>query len=142
MRTTSARRTALVAVATASLAAGLTGPALAATVSAKTTTLTIHAAKTTVKEHTRDTFTGMLRAGKSPVSGQKIELKQRAYGATRWSQLATKTTSSKGSVTFTVTPPAPSKTAKSHREQYELVFSGTKAYRASHSGIVTVTVTK
>jgi hypothetical protein len=142
MLATSARRAVVIAVAAGSVATGLITPALAATNTAKTTTLTIHAAKTKMKEHTRDTFTGTLRAGKADVVGEPVKLEQRAYGAKKWSVDASRTTNKKGAVTFTVTPPAPTKTQKSHREQYELVFAGSSAYRASHSGVVTVTVTK
>ena len=47
-----------------------------------------------------------------------------------------KTTDSKGHVALTVTPG----TRKGPKEQYELVFAGTTAIKASHNSVITITV--
>jgi len=57
-------------------------------------------------------------------------------GAKSFTLVAMKTTDSKGHVALTVTPG----TRKGQKEQYELVFAGTTAIKASHSSVITITV--
>jgi hypothetical protein len=126
------------AVAAGVLAASLAAaPAFAATApTTKPTSLTIKAAKSTVARNQKDTLTGTLKSGKKVLAGETVKLEKRAAGAKHFTVVATKTTTAKGQVTLVVTPG----TKKGQKEQYELVFSGTKSYKASHSSIITVTV--
>jgi hypothetical protein len=120
-------------VAAVGIVAVAGSPAFAAT-AAKTTTLSEHAAKSVVKAKAKDTITGTLTYSKKALPGQKVVLEQRLAGAKKFTVVATHTTGSKGGVSFTVTP-------SKGKHQYELVFAGTKTYKASHSSIVTVTAT-
>ena len=117
------------------LAASLTAaPALAS--AAVPTSLTLKAAHSSVAPKAKDTLTGYLKAGKLALANQTVKLEQRASGAKTFKVVATKTTDANGKVVLTVTPG----TKKGQKEQYELVFAGTKTYKASHSAIITVTV--
>ena len=129
-------RTVPVVFATGALAAGLTAaPALAA--GAQPTSLTLKAAKSSVAHNQKTTLTGTLKSGATFVSGAPVVLEKRAAGAKSWSTVTTKTTNSKGAVTYSVVPG----TKKGQKEQYELVFKGNSKYKASHSAVITITVT-
>jgi len=104
-----------------------------ATTQPQPTKLSIRASETAVRPHTKDTISGVLRSNGTRLAGQRVELEQRQAGTKKWTVEASGTTGAKGRVAFTVTP-------THRREQYELVFSGTAAYAASHSAVVTVTV--
>ena len=121
----------LAGVLTASLTAGT---ALAATPAP--TSLTLKAAKTTVTHNTKTTLTGTLKSGKKLVAGQSVKLEKRAYGTKKFALVGTKTTGTKGTVSFSVVPG----TKKGQKEQYEVVFTGTSKYKASHSAVITITV--
>ena len=129
-------RTVPMVFAAGCLAVGVAAtPALAA--GAQPTSLTLKAAKTSVVHNQKTTLTGTLKAGTKRLGGESVVLEKRASGAKSWSVVSTKTTSSKGTVTYTVVPG----TRKGQKEQYELVFKGTKMYKASHSAVITITVT-
>lgn len=117
------------------LAGVAAGPAFAATV-AKPTSLTLRAAHTTVAPKAKDTLTATLKAGTKAVSGESVKLERRAAGARSWSLVSSKATNAKGQTSWSVV----AGTRKGQKEQYELVFSGTRTYRASHSSVITVTV--
>jgi hypothetical protein len=122
--------------AAAALAAGMSAaPALAA--SAQPTSLTLKAAKSSVVHNQKTTLTGTLKAGTKPLSAQPVILEKRAAGAKAWSVVSSKNTSSKGTVSYVVTPG----TKKGQKEQYYLVFKGNAKYKASHSAVITITVT-
>jgi 5-hydroxyisourate hydrolase-like protein (transthyretin family) len=103
------------------------------------TTATLTAAHGTVAAKAKDALTGVLKAGVMPLGGQKVSLMKRAAGAKTWTLVSTKTTDTKGTARVTVVPG----TKKGH-EQYELVYKGGKAgattYEASHSSVITVTI--
>jgi hypothetical protein len=130
------RLNARVPLITAGVLAGalLTTPALAAT--AKATTSTLKAAKSTVAPKATDTLTGTLKSGSTGVSGEKVMLERRSGTSGTFTVLQTKTTGKGGTVTFSVVPG----TKSGQKVQYELVHAANAKYKASHSGIVTVTV--
>lgn len=111
-------------------------PALAATTSAKPTSLALKAAKSTVAAKQKDTLTGVLKNGTHVLPGEKVKLEKRAAGARSFTLVTTKITNSKGQVTLSVVPG----TRKGQKEQYELIFAGNKTYKGSHSSIITITV--
>lgn len=101
---------------------------------AKATALKIAAAHPTVtaKGKFQDTITGTLTAGKVPVAGQKVLLRERKVGARTWTAAGpAEVTGKKGHVTFVVTQ-------ANTREQYELVFAAHAGFAGSHSAIVTI----
>ena len=110
-------------------------PAFAAT-AAPTTNLALRAAKTAVAPHQKDALTGTLKEGNTLLAGQAVTVEQRLAGAQSFKRAATKKTNSKGQVVFTATPG----TKKGQKEEYRLVYPGNNSHRASHSAIVTVTV--
>jgi hypothetical protein len=110
-------------------------PALAA--AAQPTSLTLKAAKSSVTHNQKTTLTGTLKSGGTALAAQPVVLEKRAAGAKAWSAVSTKSTSSKGTVTYSVVPG----TRKGQKEEFYLVFKGNAKYKASHSAIITVTVT-
>jgi hypothetical protein len=123
-------------IAAAAVAASLAaGPAFAAT-SAKPTGLTLKAAKSTVAPKQREKVVGTLKQGNRVLAGQAVTLEKRAPGARSFTVVTTRRTDRNGHTFFVVAPG----TRKGAKEQYELVFAGTKAYKPSHSSIVTLTV--
>jgi 5-hydroxyisourate hydrolase-like protein (transthyretin family) len=110
-------------------------PALAAT-APKPTSLTLKAAHSSVAPKTKDTLTATLKSGTKPVAGEPVKLEKRAAGAKSWTLVSSKTTNAKGQTSWSVVPGS----KKGQKEQYELVFSGNKSYKASHSSVITVTV--
>lgn len=126
----------LVVVAGLAAASMSIAPALAATTSAKPTSLTLKAAKSTVAPKQKDTLTGLLKSGTHVLAGESVKLEKRAAGAKSFSLVTTKTTDSKGKVVLTVVPGS----KKGQKEQYELIFAGNKTYKGSHSSIITITV--
>ena len=116
--------------------AGLSAaPALAAT-APKPTALTLKAAHSSVAPKHKDTLTSTLKSGKTAIKNETVKLERRATGAKSWTVVSSKTTDSKGQDTWSVVPGS----KKGQKEQYEVVFSGTKSYKASHSSVITVTV--
>ena len=117
------------------LAASLSGgTALAATPTP--TSLTLKAAKATVAHNVKTTLTGSLRAGMMPIPGQAVTLARRSFGTKAFSFVSIKKTSPKGTVSYTVIPGS----KKGQKTQYELVFAGNSKYKASHSAVITITV--
>ena len=125
------RSAAVVAVATL----GVAGAATDAYAAKASTTLSIRASHTNVAPKSKDTISGVLRSSGKTLAGKAVTLESRKFGAKAWSAVGTSPTSSKGGVSFTVTPAtAPS------RVQYMLMFKGDTSYAASHSAVVTITV--
>ena len=124
------RGTAVIAVAALPVAL-MAGQATATT--KKATSLSIRAAHSAVLPHTKDTISGVLKAGSVVLPAQKVTLQQRKYGTTKWLAVMSANTNSKGAVSFSLVP-------ANQREQYELTYAGNTKYAASHSGVVTVTV--
>lgn len=107
------------------------------TTTAKTpTAVTIKAAKSSAAPSQKVLLTSNLKAGSKLLAGETLKLEKRASGTTRWSYVSSLVTNSKGHVSVNVVP---GKT-KGHKEQYEFVFAGTSTYKASHSAVVTLTV--
>jgi hypothetical protein len=79
--------------------------------------------------HHADALTGVLRSHRKALAAQKVTLEGRAGAHRKWVALASGTTGSNGSVTFTVALP-------SKKTQFEMVFSGSSTYRKSHSNVV------
>ena len=125
----------LVASTTLLVMGSTAAPALAAT-TAKPTALTVKAAKSSVAPKAKDTLVGTLKSGGTVLKGQTVKLEQRAAGAKSFKVVSSKKTDSKGHVSWSVTPG----TKKGQKEQYELVFVATKSYKASHSSVITVSV--
>jgi hypothetical protein len=84
--------------------------------------------------HHADAITGVLTAHRKGVAGEAITLDARTGKKRRWAVVATGTTSTGGSVTFTVAPTA--------RTQYKLVFAGDSSFRNSHSYVITLKAVK
>jgi hypothetical protein len=134
--TRTAARLALGTTISAVALATAVGPALAAKPAARPTSLTLKAAKSTVKPNQKDTLTGTLKSGNTPLAGKDIKLMKRDASKRTWTYVSTKTTDAKGHVTLVVTPG----THKGKKEQYELVFAGDAKDKASHSSVITLTV--
>jgi hypothetical protein len=116
---------------TAELAASHSG-VVTATVRKKLTTLSIVESKTSIMIGQQDTISGTLMAGKAPLAGQVVWLFRVAGGKLAGSANG-HVTGKLGRVFFTVMPHTTTK--------YELVFFATVKLAATHSGVVTVTVT-
>lgn len=110
-------------------------PALAATTAAPTS-VSLKAAHSSVAPKHKDTLTGTLKSGGRALAGQTVVLEQRAAGSKGFAVVAQKATDAQGHVSLSVVPG----TRKGQKEQYELVFRGTQAYKASHSSVITLTV--
>jgi hypothetical protein len=127
--------------AAALIASAAAAPALAAA-SPRPTSLTLRTAHSTVTAKHHDTFTATLKAGKTPLDGATVKLYEKKPGAKTWTPLGTKTTNAKGQATYTVTPAG----RKGQKDEFEVKFgggkigTGTTTYGASHSKIVTVTI--
>jgi hypothetical protein len=132
--TSMVRRATIVTTAALVVAAGA-GSALAST-AAKPTSLTLKAAKTTVAPKAKDSLTGTLKSGSKTLGNEPVKLERRARGAKSFTMVSTKRTNGKGKVVYSVVPG----TKKGQKEQYILVFPGNKAYKASHSSVITVSV--
>jgi 5-hydroxyisourate hydrolase-like protein (transthyretin family) len=130
----------VLAAAVAAIGGLAVTPAFAASRIATPTSLTIKAAHSTVAPKAKDTLTGLLKSGNTPLAGKTVSLMRRAAGGKTFTLVSNKVTDSKGRVVLTAVPG----TKKGH-EQYELVYKGGKAgaitYKASHSQIITISVT-
>ena len=123
-------------VASALLIAGLSGGIALAATAPQPTSLTLKAVKSVVAPRAKDTLTGTLSKGTTPLAGRSVKLEKRAYGTKAFTLVTTKTTNSKGQVVLTVVPG----TRKGQKEQYELVFAATATLKVSQSSIITITV--
>jgi hypothetical protein len=81
-------------------------------------------------KHTADAVTGVLRSHRKGVAGETVTLDGRTGKKPRWAAIATGTTGSDGSVTFTVAPTV--------KAQLKIVFAGDSSFRKSHSNVVTL----
>jgi len=120
--------------AVAALAGGgvlfASGAASAAAGHAKAPT-TLHLSNKVVahNHHHADAFTGVLRSHRKGVAAETVTLEGRAGTHRKWVAIATGTTGSDGSVTFTVALPT-------KKTQFEMVFAGDSTHRKSHSNVV------
>jgi hypothetical protein len=85
-------------------------------------------------KHHADLITGVLTARKKGVAGETITLESRTGKKPRWTSDGTATTSSTGSVSFTVAPTV--------KTQFKLVFAGDSTYRKSASNVITLKAVK
>ncbi len=81
--------------------------------------------------HHADALTGVLKSHRKGVAGETVTLEARTGTHKKWIAVATGTTGSDGSVTFTVGTPT-------KKTQAELVFAGDSTYRKSHSNVITL----
>jgi hypothetical protein len=134
-------RTLSVSIATALAAGLLAGPAVAAGAAKpthdKATNILIRAAKSTVAPKHKTTLTATLKSAKHRLAGEELWLEQRDKGTHKWgAPVDMGTTDSNGQVAVPVTPG----NHKGTKEQYRVVFQGDTGYRASHSSLITITV--
>ena len=123
-----------VGVASLAIAAGAS-PAFATTT--KPTSLTLKAAHASVAPKHHDTLTATLKSGTKALAGKTIWLYERKPGAKTWGKaIAHHTTNLKGQYTFTVTITG----TKGQKDQFEVKFLGGSGYAASHSKVISVTV--
>lgn len=97
------------------------------------TTLSAAASTPTITAGQRETISGVLLTGKSPLNRRVVVLYRFDAMSGMWVQAASTHTLKTGKATFAVTPMATA--------MYELGFYGSPTLDASHSGSVTVTVT-
>jgi hypothetical protein len=95
------------------------------------TTLRISNKPVAHNHHHADAITGVLDSRRKPLAGENVTLEGRAGKHKKWVVVGTRTTDSKGTVTFTIG--LPTKTA-----QAELVFAGDSTHRKSHSNVITL----
>jgi len=120
--------------AVAALAGGgvlfASGAASAAAGQAKAPT-TLHLSNKVIahNHHHADAFTGVLRSHRKGLAAETVTLEGRAGTHRKWVAIATGTTGSDGSVTFTVALPT-------KKTQFEMVFAGDSTHRKSHSNVV------
>jgi hypothetical protein len=118
----------------AKYAASRSGPAtvLVLPVPKAPTTLTGSAASGTITAGQKDLITGTLLTGTKPVVGKIVSLYRFSTSAKKWIRVEVDLTGKLGHVFYTVKP--------SVTTNYELVFFGSAHLRASHSSVITVTV--
>lgn len=139
MNTPTRITTAVLAAASLGLVGLAVVPANAATAKPvkAPTSLTLKAHHSTVAPKHKDTLTGTLKSGRTRIAGATVTLEKRSAGSHKsWTVVTTKTTDANGHVTLTVTPGS----HKGHKEQYELKYAGDATHKASHSSIITITV--
>jgi len=128
----------VLSAAAAAAITAVTPTAYAARPAAHPTALTLHAAHATVAPKHKDTLTATLRSLGKPLANAAVALESRAAGSHSFgSTTAIGTTDDHGRVVVPVTPG----NRKGHKEQYRVVFAGDDTHRASHSSVITVTVT-
>jgi len=98
------------------------------------TTLGIAVSANTITAGQKDLITGTLLTGTKPVAGKIVSLYRYDAAAKKWVRTQVDLTGKFGHVFYTVKPSATT--------SYELVFFGTAHLRASHSDVVTITVTQ
>ncbi len=94
---------------------------------------TLHIANKVVAHHHHhaDMLTGLLRSHRKGVAAETVTLEGRAGAHRKWVVVATGTTATDGSVTFTIAQPT-------RKTQFELVFAGDSTYRKSHSNVISL----
>jgi len=95
------------------------------------TTLHISNKAVARNHHHADALTGVLRSHRKGVAGETITLDSRAGVHKKWAVVATGTTGTDGSVTFTIAAPTT-------KTQFAMVFAGDSTYRKSHSNVITL----
>ncbi|MFZ2058663.1 MAG: hypothetical protein WAV54_14755 [Acidimicrobiales bacterium] len=143
-RTYSARMWTAAALAGVVLVGAFAIPAFASgKPTAKPTSITLKASKATVAPKHKVSLTATLKSGKSPLADEQLCLQSRTPSTTggwsSWGSCANfaSLTNSKGQVGVNGVVPGNKKGAKT---QYEVVFPGATGYKASHSPVITVTV--
>ena len=96
------------------------------------TTLTGSAASSTITAGQKDLITGTLLTGTKPVVGKIVNLYRFNTATNKWVRVEVDLIGKFGHVFYTVKP--------SVTTNYELVFFGSAHLRASHSSVITVTV--
>ncbi|NEE02587.1 lamin tail domain-containing protein [Phytoactinopolyspora halotolerans] len=97
------------------------------------TTLSIARSNSTITAGKSVTISGRLRTGDGVnVSGEKVTFQRRFVGATSWTTVSSKNTSSTGRVSFTAKP--------SRHTEYRLVHSSNTSYGYSKSPVTRVSV--
>jgi hypothetical protein len=118
----------------AGLAAAHSGVVTIVVKPAKTATaLTIAANPTSIQAGATTEITGTLTAGSTPLVKKIVNLYRWDPTTSKWVRVAVELTGPKGGVDFVRKPGV--------TRSFELVYFGSAAYAASHSGTVTVTVT-
>jgi hypothetical protein len=97
--------------------------------------LSISTPTTPVTVGTKETFTGTLVSGTTPLAGRTVELWTENSKKQRVHEVGHGTTSATGTVSISTTPPAGT-------DWYALVYGGDWKYKATVSGIETVKVNK
>lgn len=134
-------------------AAALTAPAFASAPTSKPTSLNLRAIHGVVRVHHTDTFTATLSSAGKGVAGEAANLvvqERRAVtsGHTRAWQNVTPpvaiTDLGSGRYSFKLTPWSPPISKNTQRDQFRVKFLGdaAKHYNASHSQVITITVTR
>ncbi len=85
-------------------------------------------------KHHGDVVSGVLTSDGAGLASEKVTLEARSGVKPRWTVVATGTTATGGTVSFTVTPKV--------KTQYELVFAGDSTYKASDSNVITLSPVK
>lgn len=80
--------------------------------------------------HHADAITGVLRSDGTGLANEPVTLEARSGAKPRWTVVATESTGTGGTVTFTVSPKV--------KTQFKLVFAGTSTYRKSGSNVITL----
>jgi hypothetical protein len=81
-------------------------------------------------KHHGDVVSGVLTSDGMGLASQTVTLEDRTGVKPRWTVVATGTTATGGTVSFTVTPKV--------KTQYELVFAGDSTYQDSQSNVITL----
>ncbi len=127
---------AVVAIVATALTAGVIMSAAAPAVSADPkpkldrTELSISNKAIAHGKHHADAINGVLSSDGAGLANETVTLEDRSGVKPRWAVLATGTTGTGGTVSFTVSPKV--------KTQYQLVFAGDSTYKASESNVVTL----
>ena len=97
-------------------------------------TLSSAVAAPSINQGSSDTVSGVLSSAAGPAAGRPVVLMAQPSGVSVWQKVASATTASDGSVSFTVTP--------STTTRYVLVHHAGYLYTYARSPVVTVTVLK
>jgi len=81
-------------------------------------------------KHHADAVSGVLTSDGAGIASETVTLEDRTGVKPRWAVVATGTTATGGTVSFTVTPKV--------KTQYELVFAGDSTYQGSQSNVITL----
>lgn len=81
-------------------------------------------------KHHGTAINGVLTSDGTGLANEKVTLESRSGVSPRWTVVATGTTATGGTVSFTVTGKV--------KTQFELVFAGDSTYKGSHSNVITL----